>query len=89
MPAIIGRLSDYTSGQFQRLRDERRAEEERRLDEARLERERRLLSFADCSWTQIKFTLNKAVTRLLRSDSGGLAGFPGSISRRQSRQAKP
>ena len=31
MPAIIERLSDYTSAQFQRLRDERRAEEERRL----------------------------------------------------------
>ena len=36
-----------------------------------------------------EFTLNKAVTRLLRSDSGGLAGFPGSISRRQSRSPSP
>ena len=54
MPAIIGRLADYTGAQFQRLRDERRAEEERRLDKARLERERRLLSFADCPWSQIK-----------------------------------
>ncbi|MDG3039833.1 hypothetical protein [Roseicyclus marinus] len=54
MPAIIGRLADYTIAQFQRLRDERRVEEERQLEEARLERERRLLSYADCPWTQIK-----------------------------------
>jgi hypothetical protein len=43
MPAIIGRLSDYTSAQWQRMRDEKRAEDERRSEEARLERERRLL----------------------------------------------
>lgn len=54
MPAIIGRISDYVSAQWQRLRDEKRAEDERRSEEGRLERERRLLSYADCPWTQIK-----------------------------------
>lgn len=54
MPAIIGRLSDYVGAQWRRLRDEKRAEDERRSEEARQKRERRLLSYADCSWTQIK-----------------------------------
>ena len=54
MAAIIGRLSDYTLNQFERLRKEEQEEERLRLEEARLERERRLLSYADCPWTQIK-----------------------------------
>jgi hypothetical protein len=54
MPAIIGRLAEYTSSQFNRLREERYAEERLRSEKARLERESRLLSYADCPWTQIK-----------------------------------
>ncbi len=54
MAAIIGRLSDYTLNQFERLRKEEQEEERLRLEEARLERERRVLSYADCPWTQIK-----------------------------------
>lgn len=54
MPAIIGRISEYVSSQYQRIWDERRKAEARRRDDARLERERRLLSYADCPWTQIK-----------------------------------
>ncbi len=54
MPAIIGRISDYNVGQFQRLRDEEHEEKRLRLEKARLERERKLLSYADCPWTQLK-----------------------------------
>jgi hypothetical protein len=54
MAAIIGRLSEYTLNQFERLRKEEQEEGRLRLEEARLERERRLLSHADCPWTQIK-----------------------------------
>jgi hypothetical protein len=54
MPAIVGRLYDYTASQSQRIRDEKYEEERLRLDRARLEREGRLLSYADCPWTQIK-----------------------------------
>jgi hypothetical protein len=54
MPAIIGRLYDYTASQSKRIRDEKYEEERLRLDRARLEREGRLLSYADCPWTQIK-----------------------------------